>query len=869
VPWGAGVAIALLAVFLSELLTPLGLAHGLLYALVVLVAALSGRRELVIACAAVAAVLTLLGILISPPADGAISAAVVAGNRLLALVAIGLTCLLALRLQRELASAHAAAAREQALRLELARQHRMLDIASEVARLGGWSVDLATRTVHWTDETARIFEAGPGFRPSVEEAIAFYAPEHRERLRARFDACATQGTPYDAELELVTATGRRLWVRAVGRPVRDAAGRIVEVEGALQDISARRLAEQARAESDERFRRFAEVLPLMIWSARPTGELDYINRHLADYAGLDSEQSALGEAWLALLHPEERAAVAQVWARHLASGDPYQARFRVRRADGAYRWHQAHATPSRDAHGRIERWYGTCIEVHELQALQEEASILASRLATTLDSISDAFLLLDRDWRVRFVNAAAERLLRRRRSELLDRVVWEAFPEARGSVFEQQYQRALDEGYAVEFEAYFEPLQILFEVRAFPSADGLAIYFRDVTERHAVEQRLREAQRMESIGQLTGGVAHDFNNLLTVILGNAEVLTEQLDHDSAQRLLADMIASAAQRAAELTQRLLAFARRQALEPRATDVNALVAGLDALLRRTLGEHVEIEFSRGAGLWQAMVDSVQLESALLNLCINARDAMPTGGRLTIETGNAHLDRDYADRHAEVVPGQYVMLAVSDTGTGIAPEHLPRVFEPFFTTKDKGKGTGLGLAMVYGFVKQSGGHVKVYSEVGQGTTVRMYLPRVAAADLPAAPPGQAAVGAPGGGVILLVEDDDLVRTYAARELRDLGYTVIAASNGPSALEIVREREDIDLLFTDVVMPGGMSGRQLAEAALSLRPRMRVLYTSGYTENAIVHHGRLDAGVRLLSKPYRKAELARSVREALEHSD
>jgi len=394
------------------------------------------------------------------------------------------------------------------------------------------------------------------------------------------------------------------------------------------------------------------------------------------------------------------------------------------------------------------------------------------------------------------------------------------------------------------------------------TAQSLHQQRHDIAE---LNERLRQSQRLEAVGQLTGGVAHDFNNLLTVVLGNAELLAEMNRESPAQRALAEMIVTAAQRGADLTQRLLAFARKQALAPKVVDLNALVAGLDPMLRRTLGEDIEIQMIRSAGLWPAQVDPGQLENALLNLCLNARDAMPGGGRLTLETGNARLDADYAARHTEVQPGPYVMVAVTDTGTGIAPEHLKRVFEPFFTTKEQGKGTGLGLAMVYGFVKQSAGHVSVYSELGHGTTLRLYLPRAAnvedAADEPTAPaPLQG-----GRGTILLVEDDESVRQYASTQLRFFGYTVIEAADGPAALALIEQHGEIDLLFTDVVMPGGMNGRALADAAQRLRPGLRVLYTSGYTDNAIVHHGRLGDDARLLAKPYRRSDLDRAVREAL----
>jgi signal transduction histidine kinase len=394
------------------------------------------------------------------------------------------------------------------------------------------------------------------------------------------------------------------------------------------------------------------------------------------------------------------------------------------------------------------------------------------------------------------------------------------------------------------------------------AADSLARQTEDISK---LNTRLQQSQRLEAIGQLTGGVAHDFNNLLTVVMGNAELLVEQSENPSTQRMLAEMILSAAQRGAALTQQLLAFARKQALSPTPIDVNQLIASMDPMLRRTLGEHIEIELIRAAGLWQGMVDHGQLENALLNLCLNARDAMRGGGRLTIETANTVLDQAYADTHADVKPGQYVLLAISDTGQGIAPEHLEQVFQPFFTTKEKGKGTGLGLAMVYGFVKQSAGHVNIYSELGLGTTVKLYLPRATGPSTAVALPSEPVVPAGGQETVLVVEDDEMVRRYACQQLRSLGYRVIDVDNGVAALALIEQRTDFDLLFTDVVMPGGMNGRALADAARKLRPGLRVLYTSGYTENAIVHHGRLDAGVLLLAKPYRLAELARAVRSAL----
>ena len=376
--------------------------------------------------------------------------------------------------------------------------------------------------------------------------------------------------------------------------------------------------------------------------------------------------------------------------------------------------------------------------------------------------------------------------------------------------------------------------------------------------------KLRHSQRLDAVGQLTGGVAHDFNNLLTVVLGNAELLVDLNRDHPQQRQLAEMIGSAALRGAELTQRLLAFARKQALDPKVVDLNQLLVNMHPMLRRSLGEHIDIACVPRQGLWTAVVDQGQLENALLNLCLNARDAMPQGGSLTLETANVTLDAAYAAQNVDVAPGAYVVLAVSDTGQGIAPQHLLRVFEPFFTTKPPGKGTGLGLAMVYGFIKQSGGHTTVYSEPGQGTTVKLYLPRAVSPVVQDGGKLEPALIPGGTGTVLLVEDDDVVRRFAGEQLRSFGYTVVEAADGPQALAIVQTRADIDVLFTDVVMPGGMSGRALADAALQLRPGLAVLYTSGYTENAIVHHGRLDSGTLFLAKPYRRSDLDRMVRAA-----
>jgi signal transduction histidine kinase len=396
------------------------------------------------------------------------------------------------------------------------------------------------------------------------------------------------------------------------------------------------------------------------------------------------------------------------------------------------------------------------------------------------------------------------------------------------------------------------------------------------------EATLVQAQKMEAVGQLTGGIAHDFNNMLTVIIGSLETLQRRLKHmqsdsESGDKLAvlikpAELALQGARNAAKLTHRLLAFARRQPLAPVQLDLNKVVSGMSELLRRTVGEPIVFETVLGAGLWRTFVDANQLENVLLNLVVNARDAMPNGGHLTIETANAYLDEAYAARFGDIVAGQYLLLSVTDTGTGMTPELLARVFEPFFSTKGDQQGSGLGLAMVHGFVKQSGGHVRIYSEPNEGTSVKIYLPRIKAAEAAAnpeeLPPRDARVetATSRSETVLVVEDNDDVRNYAQSALEELGYTVLLARDAAEALQITANGGRIDLLFTDVVLPGKMNGRLLSQKILEERPNLPVLFTTGYTPNAIVHHGRLDPDVQLLSKPYTQSDLSRKIRAMLD---
>ena len=388
----------------------------------------------------------------------------------------------------------------------------------------------------------------------------------------------------------------------------------------------------------------------------------------------------------------------------------------------------------------------------------------------------------------------------------------------------------------------------------------------EIANREKVEVQLRQAQKMEALGQLTGGVAHDFNNMLAIIIGNLDILARRLSPDEPRLTsLVDRALAGAGRATALTRRLLAYSRLQPLDPKPTDVNKSVSDMSEMLRRALGERVVVETVLGGGVWRAFVDAPQLESALLNLAVNARDAMPNGGKLTIETSNAALDQTYADENADVTPGQYVMIAVTDTGEGMTDAVMSRAFDPFFTTKDVGSGTGLGLSQVHGFLKQSKGHVKLYSEPGVGTTVKLYLPRdLSGLAVDESVKTSAETAFDTGHTVLVVEDDAGVRQFAVSALRELGFTVVEADGGQAALQKLIEHPGVSVLMTDVVMPN-MDGRRLVEAALQVRSNLHVLYMTGYTRNAIVHNGMLDSGTRLLTKPFTVDELGRELRAML----
>ena len=528
--------------------------------------------------------------------------------------------------------------------------------------------------------------------------------------------------------------------------------------------------------------------------------------------------------------------------------------------------------PIRDADGKVmgifvqgqDNTKSKLIELQLRETLEKNHAII--------ENSKDLICIFDSEGCFISVNSRSANILGYDPAELIGRNYAEfVFPEDiddSGTVF----SNVLDGKPVAEFENRYRHkdghiVHVLWSAVWVQDQEKMFAIGKDITDWKKTEVLIRNAQKSEAVGQLTGGVAHDFNNLLTVILGNSEVLTAHLPEDSKLHMLADMIYKASLRGAELTQRLLAFARRQPLNPKAIDIAKMIRGLNGLLSRTLGENIEIEFICDGKISLAMVDESQLESAILNLCINSRDAMPNGGRLTISASNSYLDEEYVKEHADLRAGYYVVVAISDTGTGISSENLPKVFEPFFTTKEVGRGTGLGLSMVIGFIKQSKGHLTIYSELGHGTVVKLFLPK--SSDEKAYDSISASNTPLDGGteVILLVEDNDLVRAFATSQLGLLGYQVISTKDGPEAMKIVQSRDDIDLLFTDIIMPGGMNGREVAEQARIQKPTLKVLFTSGYSSDVFSNQSGSANNWELLTKPYTRLELARKIRQALDN--
>ena len=751
---------------------------------------------------------------------------------------------------------------EQKRRQAAQQQSHVLDSVGAIL----WRADAATfRFLYVSEEAERLL--GYPCRRWLEEPEFWKEHIHPDDRELTVAFCVEQAArlqPHALEYRMLSADGRTVWLKDLVRVIAEG-GRPKELVGVMMDVTARKEAEQALHESEVRFREIAEKIREVFWVTDPAKtRMLYVSPAYEEIWGRTC--ASLYESpmsFVEAIHPDDREGVLARMASQ-TSGE-YDEVYRILRPDGSLRWIHDRAFPVHGPGGELVRVVGSAQDITELKQTEQALRESEGRYRSLFESAPDGILVADSEGTYVDVNPTGLGMLGYSRDELIgmksaDILAPKEFSRVDSALTE------INQGVEHRHEWQFRRKDgSVFDadVQATVMADGrILALVRDTSERKRMEEQLRQSQKMEAVGRLAGGVAHDFNNELGVILGYTELLMRHAGE--AQRGKLDQILKATQRATGLTRQLLAFSRKQIVDPKVLDLNALLSDLKKMLGRLIGEDVDLAIAPGADLGQVKADPGQLEQVVMDLCLNARDAMPDGGRLRIETANAELDAGHAAHHEPIAPGRYVMLAVSDTGGGIEEEILPKIFEPFFTTKGPGKGTGLGLATVYGIVKQAGGHVWVHSELGQGTTFKIYLPRI---DGPAVAPDveETPMPAKGWETVLLVEDEGSLRAIAREILEEHGYRVIEAAGAREAIAMAsRHPEPIHLLATDVVMPG-MNGRALFESLVTARPELRVLYMSGYTDDVIAHRGVFESGNLLLAKPFTALALLRRVRAAL----
>jgi PAS domain S-box-containing protein len=758
----------------------------------------------------------------------------------------------------------------------------------QIGQIGGLEVDLRSGFRNRRSPEYLIVHGLPpdAANETHEDWVRRIHPEDRGATEKQFrDAVKGDVRDYTAKYRIIRPRdGQVRWIAVKAVIERDKAGKAIRLVGAHTDITDQVMADRALRQSEEEFRTLAEAVPHHVWTARPDGKLNWFNPRVYQYAGAGIRELD-GDKWSGLVHPEDVPGAVAAWVHAIETGESYEIEFRLRRADGVFRWFLGRAVPVRDEKGGVVRWIGTNTDVHDQKTTEAELARLNATLAERVrektrerDRIwnvsQDLLLVADIDGTWRSINPAWKATLGWSEQELLNKTShWLEHPDEREKT-EAELDHLAQGRPTIRFENRFRHKDGSYRWlswTAVPDDGKIYAVARDITSEKAAAERLkateealRQSQKMEAVGQLTGGIAHDFNNLLTGIIGSLELMKIRMGKGRTENVdrYIDAATTSANRAAALTHRLLAFARRQPLSPRPVNANLLVISLEDLLRRTIGETIDLKIETAKNLWNTLCDPNQLESAMLNLAINARDAMPDGGRLIIKTSNARLEGVLSANPA-LSPGDYICIDVADTGTGMDAEVVARAFDPFFTTKPIGQGTGLGLSMIYGFARQSNGHVLIDSKLGTGTSVKIYLPRYDGdAALESVSPDQVGEHRATGQTILVVEDEPVVRGIMIEMLLNEGYRILEATDGPSGLQILNQDIRVDLLVTDVGLPG-MSGREFADYAREVRPDLNILFVTGYAQSAAMAKGFLKPGMDMITKPFDIEKFSQRVRD------
>jgi PAS domain S-box-containing protein len=733
-------------IFLSDFVTPPGYSHGVLYVLPVMLSLLKRDFRFLWAVTLASLLFNVLAGLylgIAVQIDESVQA-IVLWNRI---GSASLIILVAIATAANLMFIDELDAKERRL-TETARdaieRGRLLDIAAETLRFGGWSYDVAERRFSSSSIVSEIHGLPPGTERRRSDVLESYAPEFKEQISSLFTACLNEGIPYDTEIQIIRAdNGQRVWVRATGNPVYDDQGKIIGINGSFSDLTETKKLQSEQERMSFRLQTLLEHAGSAIVGLNDDGAISFANSSAYHLLGIE-DGSIEGKSFYEVVRPLS------------SEGNPLQ-----------------------------ESQFGVSKSLAEMVEVRVDTE--------------------------RFTTASGETI----------------------------------------------PVSYVSAGIRHPDYGGAVVVFEDISERIELEGKLRKTQRLKTVGQLTGGVAHDFNNLLTLILGNSDLMIEELQDSPELKEMAEEIYQCAESGAKLTHQLMSFAGQQSLAPEAHNLGELIRSKLSLLKRTIGEHISIKFDFEDSTDLVEVDARQFENAVVELCLNAARAMPKGGDIRIEISSVKVNGEMTGAGIELVPGRYVLLSISDTGCGIPEDELDRVFEPFFTTKDLAAGEGLGLSMVYGFVQQSGGRVSIYSEQGAGTVVRIYLPSVDKTIVQSeSPESKQDDGLHGEGTVLVVDDNPQVLTFTERRLRKFGYTVVTARSGQEALDIIEQRDDIDLLFTDVIMQGGMNGKELVDKALEIRPELKFGFTSGFTAKALGDDKNYHSK-KLISKPFSKEDL------------